>query len=101
MAAGHSLGEIRREWTPAMIVRMAEAAGRRRRHEWVMLAHVIAVGVNAGFTGKFQPLQAMAKTLGVSTSAVGQRAEGVEMRDVVSRLYARSGARYGGRSDGR
>lgn len=78
-----------------MIVRMATAAGRRRRHEWVMLANVIAVGVNAGFTGNFKPLQALAQTLDVPTSAASKRARGEEMRDVVSRLYARVGARYG------
>ena len=66
-----------------------------------MLAHVIAVGVNAGFTGNFKPLQALAKTLGVPTSAAGQRAQGGEMGDVVTRLYARVGARYGERPDGR
>lgn len=92
---------MRREWTPAMLVRMAEAAGRRRRHEWVMLAYVIAAGVNAGFMGNYKPLEALAKTLRVSTSGAAKRAQGGEMGDVVSRLYARIGARYGQRSDRR
>ncbi|MCP4868274.1 MAG: hypothetical protein GY898_06100 [Proteobacteria bacterium] len=86
---------MRREWTPALMIRMAQAAGRRRRHEWVMLAHVIAVGVNAGFTGNFKPLHALAKTLDVSTSSAGARAQGSDMGDVVTRLYARLGSRYG------
>lgn len=102
MGAGHSLGEIRREWTPALIVRMADAAARRRRHEWVMLAHIIAAGVNAGMSGDFKPLRALSETLGVSQAAGGLRARGLEMGDVVTRLYARVGARYaGGRSDSR
>ena len=91
IGAGYDLGEIRREWTPALIVRMSQAAARRRAGEWVMLAQVIAAGTGAGFSGDWKPIQALARNLGVPVP--GRRAEKADVRNLGAALARFEGKR--------
>lgn len=72
-----------------MIVRMSEAAGRRRREEALLQAQVIAAGTAAGVYGKSEPIEALARALGLpypTSAAAG--APGGEVRDIIAKLNA-------------
>jgi hypothetical protein len=85
------------------MVRMTQAASRRRRGEWVMLAQVIAAGVGAGFSGNWKPIQALARSLNIPVhGGSGPReVRDAEVGDLVTRLHARLGRGHGGRSHSR
>lgn len=62
-----------------------------------MLAQVIAAGVSSGFSGKWDPIHALAESLDVPFGRA-RGAGGAPVGDIVGRLYQKIGGRYGGHS---
>lgn len=73
---------------------MTQAAQERRAREWVLLAEVIAAGVAAGFSGKWEPIQALARQLGAPVPGLrAQDAQPGRFGDLLAHLERRRGAR--------
>ncbi len=70
-----------------MVVRFSQAAARRKREEWLMLAQVVMIGTSAGFSGKVEPIEALARALGLPYPGAGAGAEDGGLSDLMRRLH--------------
>jgi hypothetical protein len=76
-----------------MVIRFSQAAARRKREEWLMLAQVVMIGTSAGFSGKVEPIEALARALGLPYpgAGAGAGADDGGLSDLMARLHGPRG----------
>lgn len=73
-------------YTIEQINLFARLAERRRRYDMMAQAQVSAIGTNAGFSGKDEPLKALARSLDLTNSSSPGASLPGQVRDAIQGL---------------